>query len=100
MNKRGSVSTGVREVDDREADDLEASGRRWVLLSFLFCPCHLPLTLTVLATAVGSTAAGAALRDNVVAVGVIVTAIWIAGTWRGLSFVRRADACRIPKSRS
>jgi hypothetical protein len=74
---------------------LERRGRRWVLWSFLFCPCHLPLTLTILATLAGSTAAGAVLRTNRLAVGVAVTAIWLVGTARGLLLVRRADRCRV-----
>lgn len=92
---------GPRPVaaDPAAARDLERRGRRWVLWSFLFCPCHLPLTLTVLATLAGSTAAGAALRHNRFAVGVAVTVIWLAGTARGLLLVRRADRCRLPARR-
>lgn len=77
------------------AATLERRGRRWVLWSFLFCPCHLPITLTLLVTLAGSGAAGAALRHNRLAIGIVVTAIWLAGTARGLLLVRRADRCRV-----
>lgn len=96
MNDSTLTSNDQPSTAERRGHDLETRGRRWVLWSFLFCPCHLPLTITVLATALGSTAAGAALRGNSLAVGLGVTVIWIAGTWRGLAYVRRADACRVP----
>ena len=79
-----------------EADELERRGRRWLTWSFLFCPCHLPVTLTVLATIAGSSAAGVALREHTLAVGLAVTTIWLLGTARGLLQVRRADSCRLP----
>lgn len=77
---------------------LERSGRRWIFGSFAFCPCHLPLTLGVLATVLGGTAIGAVLRDHAVAAGVMITAAWVAGTWRGFRLVRLAQrgACPVP----
>jgi len=80
-----------------EATRLEQHGRRWLLWSFLFCPCHLPVTLTILATVAGSTAAGVVLREHTLVVGLAVTSIWVLGTARGLVQVRSADACRLPK---
>ena len=44
---------------------LERRGRRWIFGSFAFCPCHLPLTLGILVTVFGGTAAGALLRDHI-----------------------------------
>lgn len=96
---RPSTAAARREgAGDLEttARALERQGRRWVLWSFLFCPCHLPITLTLLTALLGSTVAGAVLRHNRVAVAVAVTAVWLAGTARGLLLVRRADRCRVP----
>jgi hypothetical protein len=81
------------------ATDLERRGRWWLLASFLACPCHLPITLAVLGTVLGGTAAGVALREHTVLAGVLIAAVWIAGTGRGLLLVRRAEregfACQL-----
>lgn len=77
---------------------LERRGRRWIFGSFALCPCHLPLTLGILVTVLGGTAAGAVLRDNIVLAGAVITAGWVAGTWRGFRLVRLAQggACPVP----
>lgn len=79
--------------------DLERRGRWWLLASFLACPCHLPITLAVLGTVLGGTAAGVALREHTLIAGLLIAAVWIAGTGRGLLLVRRAEregfACRL-----
>jgi cytochrome c biogenesis protein CcdA len=62
----------------------------WMVGAFVFCPCHLPITLSALALMLGGTAAGALLRAHPYVAGVIVTALWAAGTWRGLTLVKRA----------
>ena len=64
----------------------------WMIGAFVFCPCHLPITLSVLALMLGGTAAGALLRAHPYYAGAIVTLLWIAGTWRGFVLVRRASA--------
>ena len=76
---------------DGTAAQTERRGRRWLLWSFLACPCHLPLTLALLGTVLGGTALGAALRDHPVAAGLVIAATWVAGTARGLLLVRRAE---------
>ena len=82
----------------------ERQGRRWLAWSFLFCPCHLPLTLGVLATVLGGTALGAVLRDRLWLAAGVVTAAWVAGTARGFLLIRRAQrgelACPLPSSGS
>jgi mercuric ion transport protein len=79
---------------------LERRGRRWLIVSFLACPCHLPLTLAVLAGVLGGTALGALLREHTVLAGTLVGAAWLAGTARGLLLIRRAgragSACPMP----
>jgi hypothetical protein len=79
---------------------LERQGRRWLIWSFLACPCHLPLTLGILATVLGGTALGAALRDHVWLAGGIVTSVWVAGTARGFWLIRKGQrgelTCAVP----
>jgi hypothetical protein len=72
------------------ARQMENRGMLWMVGAFVFCPCHLPLTLGALALLLGGTAAGALLRAHPYIAGAVVTALWIAGTWRGLILVRRA----------
>ena len=94
---------GVAEaVEPSGPDQLEHRGRLWLAISFLACPCHLPITLTLLAGVLGGTALGALLRDHALLAGLVIGATWLAGTARGLVLIRRADqgrlACRIPRS--
>jgi mercuric ion transport protein len=69
-------------------------------VSFLACPCHLPLTLGLFGGVLGGTALGALLRDHPLLAGSIVASVWVAGTARGLLLVRRAErgelACPLP----
>ena len=70
---------------------LENRGMAWMIGAFVFCPGHLPITLTVLALLLGGTAAGALLRAHPYLAGSVITALWAAGTWRGFSLVRAAQ---------
>ena len=69
----------------------------WVIGAFVFCPCHLPITLSVLALLLGGTAAGALLRAHPYVAAMVVTALWAAGTWRGFRLIRSARY-RVPRS--
>jgi hypothetical protein len=51
--------------------------------AFVFCPCHLPITLASWRCC-SAAATGVALRDHPFIAGTIVTLLWVAGTWRGL----------------
>jgi len=92
--------TSAATIDPRS---LERRGRWWLAVSFLFCPCHLPLTLGLLAGVFGGTALGALLRDHAWVAGGIIAATWVAGTARGLLWIRRAErgdlTCAIPRRR-
>jgi hypothetical protein len=81
----------------------ERRGRWWLAWSFLACPCHLPLTLALVGSVAGGTALGAALHRHTLLAGLVLSAVWLAGTARGLQLVRRAErgdlSCRIPASR-
>ena len=72
------------------AGKLENRGMAWVMGAFVFCPCHLPITLGVLALLLGGTAAGALLRAHPYWAGTLTTFLWAAGTWRGFWLVRSA----------
>lgn len=70
---------------------LENRGMAWMIGAFVFCPCHLPITLGALALLLGGTAAGALLRAHPFIAGTVVTLLWAAGTWRGYSLIRNAE---------
>ncbi|MGI9579316.1 MAG: hypothetical protein ACR2OH_14040 [Microthrixaceae bacterium] len=80
------TATGILEVDP----GLESRGKLWLFGSFVFCPCHLPLTIAVLVTVLGGTGLASLVRDNVVVVGVAVTLLWLGGTAYGFRLLRRA----------
>ena len=76
----------AEELRSRQAEN---RGMVWLVAGFLFCPCHLPLTLGLFGVVLAGTAAGALLRDNVVVAGVIITLVWVLATWRGIRLLRR-----------
>jgi hypothetical protein len=74
----------------------ERRGAAWIIGSFIFCPCHLPLTLGIGAALLSGTALGAWWSGHPHIVGAIVTLLWIAGTWRGFHYLRSAPmACPV-----
>lgn len=68
----------------------EKRGRKWLAVSYLFCPCHIPITLALIGAAFGGTALGAALTGNALRVGVVLTSIYALVLWRGFRQIRRA----------
>jgi mercuric ion transport protein len=99
---RPSVAPAEPRTAPVDAKALERRGRAWLIWSFLACPCHLPLTLGFLGVVLGGTALGAVLRDNAWLAGGVITAVWAAGTARGLWLVRKGErgelACAVPNS--
>ncbi len=94
----GSSGNTVAEPVGR----LERRGLWWVFGSFVFCPCHLPLTLGLLAAVFGGTTVGVLVRDHAWVAGTILTGSWIAGTWYGFRLLRRARSgatCPVPAPR-
>jgi hypothetical protein len=74
------------------ASALERKGRRWLLWSFIFCPCHLPITMGLLAAVFGSSALGALIASNRLWVGVISGVLYAIGVGIGFRHLRRATA--------
>jgi len=75
---------------------LEHRGAAWVIASFAFCPCHLPLTLAFGAALFSGTALGVWWTGHPYIAGAIVTALWVAGTLRGISHLRSASGAPCP----
>lgn len=81
----------------------ERRGCWWVFGSFVFCPCHLPVTLAVLGWVFGGTVVGIAVRNHPWVAAAIVTGAWLIGTAYGFVLLRRAKsgaACPIPARRT
>jgi hypothetical protein len=71
----------------------EQAGRRgtaWVIGSFVLCPCHLPITLAVLAAVLSGTAIGALIGGHLIMAGTIMSLLWLAGTLHGFNLMRRS----------
>jgi hypothetical protein len=59
---------------------------------FLFCPCHLPLTLALLGGLSAGSALGAMVSGHLVLTAVVISSIWALATWRGLWLIRAATS--------
>lgn len=68
----------------------ERRGRRWLVVSYFLCPCHLPVVLALLGAAFGGSAVGAAVTGSALRVGVVLTAVYGVVLWRGFRSIRRA----------
>jgi len=75
---------------DPEARQREKRGRRWLVVSYFLCPCHVPITLAILGAVFGGTAAGAAITGNAFRVGAVLTTAYAVVLWRGFRHIRRA----------
>jgi hypothetical protein len=90
--------SSVLEVDEVEGPEvqlssspaLERRGRRWLIWSFVFCPCHLPISMAVLAAVFGGSAAGAMISRNTIGVGLALGAIYAIGVAIGFRHLRAA----------
>lgn len=65
-------------------------------MSYVLCPCHLPVTLGLLAAAFGGSAFGAAITGQSVAVGAVLVVLYLLVLWRGFRSLRRAKALAGP----
>jgi cytochrome c biogenesis protein CcdA len=81
---------GSKVVCEITPDQQERRGIAWVIGSFVFCPCHLPITLWVIGLVLSGTAVGAVLRGHLFFAGVIISIVWLAGTLHGFNLMRRA----------
>ena len=75
---------------DPRARRLEKRGRWWLVLSFVLCPCHLPITLALTGAVFGGTALGATVVANALWVGVVLTVLYALVLWRGFRHIRSA----------
>ena len=73
---------------------LERRGWAWVIGAFAICPCHLPVTLAVIAGALSGTAMGARITGHPYIVGGAVTGAWLAASWRGVLYLRSSHEGR------
>jgi mercuric ion transport protein len=78
--------------DEPDARRAENRGRLWLVLSYLLCPCHLPISMALIATVAGGTAVGAALTANAWRAGTLFTVLYGLALWRGFHHLRRAKA--------
>ena len=75
----------------------ETRGLAWVMGAFLICPCHLPLTMVLASTVLAGTTAGVLWRAHPLAAGILITAAWAAGTWRGIHHLRAARSYAVSR---
>lgn len=96
--------TAIEAPPADAAKALEKKGRRWLAISFLFCPCHLPLIMGVLGVVFGGSAFGALVSRNTLGVGLVFGTVYVALLVVGFRHIRAAtkdidcsgDECTIP----
>ena len=71
-------------------EQADRRGIAWIVGSFVLCPCHLPITLGVLAAVLSGTAAGALIYAHVYVTGAVMAILWLAGTLQGFRLMQRA----------
>ena len=71
-------------------EGLKHRAMAWLLGGLVICPCHLPLTLGLLATLFSGTALGALLTGHTIVAGLVITIAWLAASWRGIRYALRA----------
>jgi|GEM_PF-1592266 len=96
----------LNNPDEETLDEQDEYGRRqrrkgvwWVSVSFLLCPCHLPITLMVLSFLLGGSALGVVFRNNLIIAGILTTSIWAVGTWYGFRKMRTATCSITPPAK-
>ncbi|MEE9417519.1 MAG: hypothetical protein V3V01_19730 [Acidimicrobiales bacterium] len=71
---------------------LERKGRRWLIWSFIFCPCHLPISMAVLAAIFGGSAFGSLVSRNTLWVGLAFGTVYAIGVAIGFKHLRASAA--------
>ena len=82
--------TATLERPTRDSVALEKRGRRWLIWSFIFCPCHLPVSMAVLAVLFGGSTFGALISRNTLGVGIVLGVIYAIGVGIGFRHLRKA----------
>ena len=62
-----------------------------MIWSFILCPCHLPVTLGVLAAIFGGSAIGPLIARNGLSIGLGVSALYAVGLGIGLRHIHLAN---------
>jgi len=85
---------GFRLTDgsDPDARKLENRGRLWIVVAYVLCPCHLPVTLSLLAMTLGGTTLGGVIATNAWPVGIALGTLSTLAVWRAFRHLRRAQA--------
>ena len=77
-----------------EADAREKRGRRWLVWSFMICPCHLPIIVGLLGLVFGGGAFGALMSRGSIAIGIVLTSLYAVALTIGLRHIRAANRQR------
>ncbi len=80
----------ARVANQPDPKALERKGRRWLIWSFIFCPCHLPLSMAVLASIFGGSAFGAMVSRNALGTGLVLGTLYAIGVGIGFRYLRKA----------
>ena len=66
-----------------------------MIVGFIACPCHLPITLPIAISLTAGTVAGAWLANNVLLIGGVFTALFLAGLGFGFRWLSKEESSPI-----
>ena len=69
----------------------EAKGWLAMVVGFVACPCHLPITLPIAISLTAGTATGAWLTNNTILLGSIMTVIFLGGLGLGYYWMNKEE---------
>lgn len=75
---------------DPTARRQENRGRLWLVVAYLLCPCHLPVSMALLAAVFGTGTWASAIVGNPWRVGVTLGVLYALALWRGFRWLRAA----------
>ena len=82
MTPRAACTLTPEQADRR--------GLAWIVGAFVLCPCHLPLTLWIVAALLSGTTVGALVLGHPYVAGALLGVAWLGGTLYGFNLMRRA----------
>ena len=85
IESQAPAATSIQDTTQREK-----KGRKWLVVSFIFCPCHLPVSMAVLGVLFGGSAFGALVGRNTIGVGIVFGVIYAAFLAVGFRHLRAA----------
>lgn len=87
-NNAGVTSSPSGRVGTDAITRRQDRGLLWLVGAFVICPCHLPLTLGLVATLFAGTALGVLVSSHPYVIGALLTVVWLIATLYAFRLLR------------